>query len=122
MLSVEKLDSLTPEIIDFLSDVLGGYDDYFVEEINSHVSELWKVNGGESYSITRLEFDHCKNKTVLVVCVYKGKNIEQFCDHVLKIVDVNTWSIRFHTEKIAFAKWMGSKYNFGRPELVLIRE
>ena len=122
MLTIEKLDRLTPPIIEFLSDVLGGYDAYFIEEIDRGISELWRVNSGESYSITRLEFDHCKNKTVLVVCVYKGKNIEQFCDYVLKIVDVQKWSIRFHTEKIAFAKWMASRYNFGKPEIVLKRE
>tara|TARA_R110000737_G_C14623309_1_gene493988 strand:- start:2866 stop:3234 length:369 start_codon:yes stop_codon:yes gene_type:complete len=122
MLKVEKLKTLSTFIIEFLKDELGGYDDLFVEQINGNISELWRINSGESYAITRLETDLLTGRTVFVLCVYKGKNVIQFCDHVLKIAEKNNWSIRFHTEKIAFAKWMQKQYNFNSIEYVLTRD
>ena len=122
MLRVEKLDTLTPDIINFLGYTLDGYDNFYIQEISHGVSELWEINGGESFCITRLESDLQTNKTILVVCVYRGKNIEQFCDHVLKIVEGEKWGLRFHTFKPAFAKWMTKKYKFENTEYVITRD
>ena len=122
MLSVLKLDTLTEKAIEGLGDTLDGYEALFDIEIKNNVSELWEINGGESYCITRLEYDRFKHYHVLVICTYRGKNIEQFCDHVLPLVEKNNWKIRFHTFKPAFAKWMGKKYGFTQTEYVLLRE
>lgn len=122
MLKVEKLKTLTPFIIEFLKEELGGYDDLFIQQINSSISELWRINSGESYAITRLETDLLTRKIILVVCVYKGKNLIQFGDHITKICDKNKWLLRFHTLKPALAKWMTKEYNFNEHEHVLLRE
>jgi hypothetical protein len=105
-----------------LHNALGGYDDFFRQEIEQGIAELWKINYGESYCVSRLEYDEYKQKTILVLCCYQGKNITQFARHCERIADKNDWQIRVHTENETLAKLYQKKMGFGKPEYVLIRE
>ena len=121
-MKIRKLSELTEREINGLHGTLDGYDDYFISEVAANVCELWEINDGESFCITRLERDTIKDTITLVVCAYKGKNLDQFAQHITKIADANKWLIRVHTTKPALVRWYTRKYNFNKPEYVLIRD
>lgn len=121
-MKIKKLKRLELREIQALDETLDGYDEYFKRQIELDLCELWEINNGESFAITRMEYDADKQNTILVVCCYKGKNLNDFVDHITAIADKNKWLIRFHTKRASLARWMERKYNFNDKEFVLIRE
>ncbi len=119
---IQKLKKLELREIQGLGETLDDYAEYFKNEIARGACELWDINNGESFAITRIEFDEWTNKTALVVCCYKGKNLNDFAEHILKIADKNNWCIRVHTTNPALVRWYTRKYNFNEPEYVLTRD
>lgn len=120
-MKIEKLHILDNEGIAALSETLGGYAEFFKDEIKRGASELWRIDNGESYAITRLERDEWLNETTLVCCCYKGANLKQWTKHLLSICDKNKWNARLHTTNKTISKLMRKKYGFSEPELVLTR-
>ena len=113
-------------VYDFLPDKLkkslNGYDLLFKQEIQQGIAELWEINGGESYAITRMEYDEYKQHTILVVCCYEGENIKEFADHVERVADSKQWHVRVHTENAALCNWWRKRYHFDNIEYVMTRE
>ena len=105
-----------------LGETLDGYAEYFKAAIKYKECELWSINGGESYCITRLEVDKIKNRTTVAVCCYKGKNLEAFVNHLISICDANGFYIRFHTVHKSLTRWMQRKFKFKPFEFVNHRE
>lgn len=105
-----------------LDKAVNGYEKFYREQIQQGIAELWEINDGESYCISRLEYDEYKEKTILVLCCYQGKNIIQFARHAEKIADENGWQVRVHTESETLAKLYQRKMGFNKPEYVLTRE
>jgi len=118
---IVKLDKLTERELDGLGETLGGYDDYFIEAVESGICELWDINNGQSFSITRMEHDNFIQQTIMVVCCYKGEDLTAFVDHITAIADYNNWQIRFHTKRPGLVKWMRKSYNFNETEQIAIR-
>jgi hypothetical protein len=105
-----------------LKHALNGYEEFYHQEIENKIAELWEVDDGESYAITRLEYDEYKDFTVLVVCCYEGKKIKEFADHVEKVADKKKWYVRVHTTNKALCEWWRKRYHFDEIEYVLTRE
>lgn len=119
---VKKLSKLTLREKQGLAETLDGYGDFFEHEINENICELWEINNGESFAITRLENDEFKNIKILVLCCYKGKNLNDFANLLAETADKNNWFVRFHTKSPALARWMNRKYDCEPLEHVLMRE
>lgn len=105
-----------------LDKSLDGYGDFYREQIIQGICELWKINGGESYAVSRLEYDEYKKINILVMCCYEGKNIVKFVRHVEKIADSKGWHVRIHTKNPTLAKFYTKKSGFIFSEYVLMRE
>jgi len=118
--NVKKLLVLTPEIKMALAVSMQGEDQYFDQAIKQNICELWVINNGESYAITRLE-ENNENGITLVLCCYEGKDIDCFSRHIIKIADSNKWAIRVHTYSKVLKKWCLTRYGFNNPEFVLKR-
>jgi hypothetical protein len=116
---IKRLSFLTNEIKQALKISLDGNENFFEEEIKKNICELWNINEGESFCISRMEEEN--NNTILVLCCFAGKNLDGFAQHVMKIADKNSWFIRVHTKNKALVRWYLRRYNFNLPEYVLIR-
>jgi len=120
---IEKLTEFTDDAILVLSDAMGNYQDGYRIEVETGIAELWCINFGESYCITRLERDG--NLIVLVMCCYGGstytKNLCAFCDHVIEICEKNNWVVRLHTFNPRIAEFYQKYFQFDKPELILKR-
>jgi len=119
---IKKLAKLELREIQALGETLDGYAEFFKTEIANDTCELWEIDNGKSFAITRLENDEFKHNKVLVVCCYKGENLNEFVEHITAIADKNKWLIRFHTKRPALVRWMKRKFNFNDVEYVAIRE
>jgi len=118
---VQLLPRLTLREVQGLGETLDGYNEYFRQAIDDKECELWDINNGESFCITRLEYDSDKQYTVLVVCCYKGKNLKPFVDHITAIADKKNWYIRYHTKRASLVRWMHRTFDFDSPEYVCLR-
>lgn len=121
MLSVVKLPHLTQREVDELAETLDGYAEYFRDEIEQGDCELWEINNGDSFCITRLETDSYKDERItLVVCCYKGKDLDEFTEHLCNTADARNWFIRFHTFRPGLVRMM-QKHDFNNAEYIAIR-
>ena len=119
-MNIERLSFLTNEIKEALKISLDGNENFFEDEIEKNISELWNINHGESFCISRIEKED--DNIILVLCCFAGKNLDGFAQHVMKIADKNSWCIRVHTKNRALVRWYLRRYNFNLHEYVLIRE
>ncbi|AMO56627.1 hypothetical protein GZ77_03525 [Endozoicomonas montiporae] len=87
-----------------LRDTFYGYD--FRREIETGQAELWKVNGGRLWLITRIENGE------LVVCCAAGRGLVSACVYLLAAAKKQGLkSIRFHTFKPAFARFIKQTFS-----------
>lgn len=121
-MKIKKLAKLELRETQALGETLDGYADYFKTEIANKLCELWEINNGKSFAITRLESDEFKQNITMVVCCYKGQDLNEFVEHIITVADANNWLIRFHTKRPALVRWMKRKFNFNDVEYVAIRE
>jgi hypothetical protein len=121
-MQVRRLSVFTDEIKLALRIALGGDEEYFSTAIANGVCELWEINQGASYCITRLERHNKTKRIYLVCCCYQGKDLDEFAQHLITIADRNDWSLRVHTTNKAIVKWYRNKYNFNAPEYIIIRD
>jgi len=118
---VQKLRRLTLREEQGLDETLDGYNDYFRQAIKHGDCELWDINNGDSFCITRMETDTDKGRTILVVCCYKGKDLNEFTNHLTATCDANNWFLRFHTKRRGLVRWMQRGHNFNELEYVAMR-
>lgn len=75
--------------------------DYIRQQVQRNRAALWRVNGGESYFVVRLEGKE------LVVVAFAGRN----CLEISRRIVSTAWekgctSIRFHTHSLALIRMM----------------
>lgn len=79
-------------------------------DIEAGRSEVWEIEGGESYAVTRYESD----RPEFVICAYAGSRLREFFAHVHELCAARgVPSIRWHTLRPATARLL-SVY---RPEV-----
>jgi hypothetical protein len=84
--------------------VLGPTLDRALElDIRAGRAELWAVDGGSSFAVTRLEV--LPDRRELVVCAYAGTGLEAFAAHLYeRCAAQGVASIRWHTRRPALAR------------------
>lgn len=109
-----RLKKLNPDAIATLGDSLGEKADcdFITDEINNGVSELWQVNDGDAYCVTRIENDE------LVIVAFGGKGLLDVTDALFSAAQAQKLSsIRFHTKRPALAR-MVKKYKPSMAEYI----
>lgn len=106
------------EAIPKLSVALNGYDALYIDQINRHLAEAWRINDGESYAITRVEPDNTLTPPFeFVLCCYEGKHVEQFVEYLKETLKNKVGSIRCHVTRKGFAK-LAERLGFEKTEVV----
>ena len=101
----EKLPKLNGAVIERLRVVLRDDSDLLAEQIKNGVAELWAIDNGVSYMITRVE------KRDLVVCCFDGKDLKNVVPHLLAAAKRMQLSyVRFHTRRPALSRLLNN-YN-----------
>ena len=122
-MNVSRTTYFSPDAFLLLSGAMGNERSYFVNSIATGECELWSINHGESYAITRIDLE--ANKTTLVICCYGGdsytKNLLAFGNYVIDLCKARKWSIRIHTNKAKISDFMQKHFDFDQPEYVLTR-
>lgn len=83
----------------YMQESLKGHADFFKQQVNSGEAQLWEVDNGETYFITRTERDN-DNKKVLVICCYEGREVLKVYDLIQEsCIRLGFSAIRFHTSR-----------------------
>ena len=77
-MNIKRVKNWTEEAEQCLGETLRDDADLLKQQVNSGIAELWNIDN-ESWMITRVE-DLPGRKPELVVCCYKGKNLNQVGD------------------------------------------
>ena len=112
MVTAELLPKWTPAAAAGLGETLGDDRDKIASQVDVGIAQLWRLNDGESWMVTRVE------QTELVVCCYKGKNAVEVMGLLFAAAKrQRLTSIRFHTQRPALAR-MVAKFGFDECETV----
>ncbi len=96
-LIIDRQNSLTGAALRALAPVMGGHD--FGGEIQQGIAELWRINGGAAWMITRVEGSE------LVVCCLAGRDLLPVCAVLYRAASLRGLSsIRFHTGRRGLAR------------------
>lgn len=107
MIKVEKIHN-TAEAFPALVVAMDGYESHYKKRIENKTAELWRINDGESYAITAIEYDETKNKFVFVICCYQGKNVDEFTKYMMGLAKAaECESMRCHVKRKGFLKIAG---------------
>lgn len=98
MIAVE-LKGLTPEARRGLEGTL---DALLEQDVAAGLAQVWELDAGSSYAITRLERGGLNE---LVICAYRGRDAEGFLELCLQGARAQgVRSIRFHTRRPGLAR------------------
>lgn len=117
-MKIEKLPFLCLDSLSVLFPAFDGFAGYFKSAIESGECELWSIDNGTSYCITRMELHPV---TTLVFCCYAGSRIRRFARYASDLCERNNWAIRVHTKDARLAKLYQKHFGFSNPEYVLTR-
>lgn len=96
---VKKI-AFTTVALDKLKTALDGYEDFYKAEIEAGRADLWQVDGGESYAITRLEYDERLQGDILILCCYEGQRILDYTRQLIKTCkNLGLVGLRIHSHK-----------------------
>ena len=109
-MEIKKISRWTKQAEQSLGETLRDDADLLKHQVNNSIAELWCING-ESWMITRVE--HLPGrKPELVVCCYKGKDLNTVGDLILAQAQIQRFgSIRFHTQRKGLNRLL-SKFDF----------
>jgi hypothetical protein len=110
--------SYSAEIFSKIAIALDGCEEFYQYQIEQGIAVLWEINQGESYAITRDEFDHKNNGHVLVLCVYEGQKVVEFLEnltasarHSGRYIGIRAHSKRRGFERIAASLgWQSTEF------------
>ncbi len=109
-MKIQKITHWTLQAEQGLGETLNDDAELLKQQVNSGIAELWCIDN-ESWMITRVE-DLPGRKPELVVCCYKGKDLNQVGDLILAQSKKQDFgSIRFHTKRKGLNRLL-SKFNF----------
>ena len=95
----KKLKKLNGAVMIRMEKSLGSDAALLQEDVEKEYAELWEVNGGDAYMITRIDRDH------LVVCCFEGKGVNNVIPHLIASAkQMKLKAVRFHTERLALAR------------------
>ena len=97
----KKLTALTDEAAQGLNKSLGDTLDreILTQDIAEGISELYEIDGGKAYAITRIE------PKELVICCFQGSGLREAAPRFVAAAKAaGCTSIRFHTENTALAR------------------
>lgn len=95
----ERLPSL--RLAEIETDTFGGSADrdIIADEIERGISELWRIDDGKAYMVTRMETDE------LVIVAFQGKGLANVAPILVETAKRHGLdSIRFHTKRPALAR------------------
>lgn len=94
-----KLINWNDDIPNLMVESLQGHAEHFKDEVNRGIAQLWEVDNGETYFISRTERDN-QNRKQFVVCCYEGQEIRAVYKLIEKsCINLGYSSIRFHTHR-----------------------
>lgn len=89
-----------PDAFARLAEALDGYGYSYRAEVEQGAAQLWEVDHGASYAITRIEHDDKRAAPVLVLCCYEGRNIRQFTRQMIAAAKrLGVCGIRAHASR-----------------------
>jgi hypothetical protein len=92
---LEKMPTLSPGIERNLRIAIDSDYKELSSQIKAGIAELWRVNEGEAYAITRLE-----KPATLMVCCYQGSGVAGFAQYIVEVAKRNGMTkVAFHTER-----------------------
>lgn len=107
-----------PVAFEKLKTAIGGYEDFYQVEITQGRAELWELEGGESYAITRIEYDEKLKGPILVLCCYQGKRIRDFARQMIATAEhLGMKGLRAHAKRPGMFK-IGQALGFQEIERV----
>ena len=110
-MNVQRLIELTPRARYVLRGTL---DAPLEADVAAGRAQLWEINDGESFAVTRLEGAPGMPLHELVVCAYAGRDVRAFAAMVVESARrQGVPSIRWHTRRPALARMLTAY----RPEL-----
>lgn len=95
-----------------LSVALDGEAEYFKNQVNQGIAQLYKV-GSDSWAILRIEYMNETGAPVLVGCCYQGSNYLQFVGDVIKAArQQNIKIFRIHSKSAGIGRWLINDFGF----------
>lgn len=97
----KKLKELNGAVMVRMQTALGTDCNILAHEVEQGQAELWECDGGESYLITRVDYDE------LVLCCYEGKNVKQMMPHLIAAAQAKGLkAVTFFTDRPGVARML----------------
>ena len=111
MYEIKLLPAWDSDVEYYMQESLQGANVFFEKQVNSGLAQLWQVDHGDTYFITRIEKDKF-GRRILVVCCFEGCDIQPLYQLIERVFfELGAVAVRYHTRRKGMIR-LGLRHGF----------